>query len=406
MDRRWMYAILAFAAAILFFVSIGYKGWELEAENHQIENDLFRSSDGTMGALLLTAALIVLVAGSILVLLLVFNNSCYAIAGCALAVISAVLSIAAMSYYSDLRFNWSPFIATGATTLTITLSGILIFDLEIKKKALKEALSMDRNVLYAVFAFAAALLFFVAIGYDGWRCEGSIISKSCLGHPHNDVTGALLITAGLIILIADIFLLLPIIIYFSWGATVACVLTVISAIFAMVGTFLHVHVNHLWSPSLASVATTLTVILSSILVFDLTLLSEDKHPSKSTGPSLLAAFFIFFAIGFNGWSCQGSILSESCIRSGPNEVTGALLLTSGLVVLIAGIILILLVVLHYSWCAIVASILAVISAVLSIAGVIYYVDAHRHWSPFIATAAMTLTVALSVILIFDLVTSR
>ncbi|KAL5960569.1 hypothetical protein TSMEX_011708 [Taenia solium] len=122
--------------------------------------------------------------------------------------------------------------------------------------------------------------------------------------------------------------------------------------------------------------------------------------------ALAAAFLFFFAIGFDGWGCGGSILGSNCLRFNFNEVTGALLLTAGLVVLIAGIILIIIIFRDFSWSVIVASVLAVISAILSIAGVFYYVDVHRTWSPFIATAAMTLTVALSVILIFDLITKH
>ncbi|KAL5105340.1 hypothetical protein TcWFU_000656 [Taenia crassiceps] len=122
--------------------------------------------------------------------------------------------------------------------------------------------------------------------------------------------------------------------------------------------------------------------------------------------ALAAAFLFFFAVGFDGWGCGGSILGQNCLRFQVNEVAGALLLTAGLIVLIAGIILILLIFLDYSWSIIAACVLAIISAVLSIAGVFYYVDAHRNWSPFISTAAMTLTTALSVILIFDLVTSH
>lgn len=122
--------------------------------------------------------------------------------------------------------------------------------------------------------------------------------------------------------------------------------------------------------------------------------------------ALAAAFLYFFAIGFDGWSCGGSILGENCLRFEVNKVAGALLLTAGLVVCIAGVLLILLILLDYSWSVIAACVLAVISAILSIAGVFYYVDAHKNWSPFIATAAMTLTVALSVILIFDLITKH
>ncbi|EUB59674.1 hypothetical protein EGR_05436 [Echinococcus granulosus] len=122
--------------------------------------------------------------------------------------------------------------------------------------------------------------------------------------------------------------------------------------------------------------------------------------------ALVAAFLFFFAIAYAGWGCGGSILGRDCLRNPESEVTGALLLTAALIVLIAGIILILQIFFHYSWSAIAVCVLAVISAILSIAGIAYYADRSQRSSPFVATAAMTLTVALSVILIVDLVTKH
>lgn len=118
--------------------------------------------------------------------------------------------------------------------------------------------------------------------------------------------------------------------------------------------------------------------------------------------ALAAAFLLFFAIGYEGWDCKGGILSDECQNEGPYKVTGVLLLAANSAILLAGILLIFLTVFKLSWSAKVAFILAVISAALSIAGLVYYANARKHWSPFIATAAMTLMTALFSILIFDL----
>ncbi len=85
--------------------------------------------------------------------------------------------------------------------------------------------------------------------------------------------------------------------------------------------------------------------------------------------AFIAAFLFFFAVGYSGWPCFGSILSEACRRSQRLEVTGALLLTSGLVILLCAIFLILVIVMGSEWMDIVAAVLATLTAILSIAAV-------------------------------------
>lgn len=120
--------------------------------------------------------------------------------------------------------------------------------------------------------------------------------------------------------------------------------------------------------------------------------------------ALLAALLFFVAIGYSGWACGESILGPHCIKFKVNETTGALLLTAGLLILIAGIFLIVLVVTGTSWSEIASAVVATVAAILAIAGVFYYLDHMKIWSPFIATIAMSLSVALAAILLFDLIT--
>ncbi len=122
--------------------------------------------------------------------------------------------------------------------------------------------------------------------------------------------------------------------------------------------------------------------------------------------AFFSAFLFFLAVGYSGWPCAGSILSETCRKTQRYEVTGALLLTAGLVVLVCAIILILVIVLGGGWTDITAAVLATIAAILSIAGVFYFYDAGSQWSPFIATIAMSFSVALAAILLFDLISAR
>ncbi|EUB59684.1 hypothetical protein EGR_05446 [Echinococcus granulosus] len=120
--------------------------------------------------------------------------------------------------------------------------------------------------------------------------------------------------------------------------------------------------------------------------------------------AIISAILFFFAIGFNGWSCGGSIFSDTCLISTVNEVTGALLLTAGLLVLLGGIFLIVLVVKGDTWANIVATVVVIIAALLSLAGVLYYLDQRELWSPFLASVAMSFTMALAAILVADLAT--
>ncbi|VDK24299.1 unnamed protein product [Taenia asiatica] len=120
--------------------------------------------------------------------------------------------------------------------------------------------------------------------------------------------------------------------------------------------------------------------------------------------ALVAAILFFVAIGYNGWECGDSILGPKCINLKVHEITGALLLTAGLIILLAAVFLILVVTNGSSWTEIASTVAATIASIIAIAGVFYYLNSRNLWSPFIATTAMSLTVALAAILLFDLIT--
>ncbi len=122
--------------------------------------------------------------------------------------------------------------------------------------------------------------------------------------------------------------------------------------------------------------------------------------------ALMAALLFFIAIGYDGWGCGGSIFSESCKKLSRHETTGALLLVSGMVVLAGAILMILVIVLNKSWANIAATVVTAVAAILAIAGVFFYYDVAGMWSPYISTIAMTLTISLAFVLIFELATTR
>lgn len=119
--------------------------------------------------------------------------------------------------------------------------------------------------------------------------------------------------------------------------------------------------------------------------------------------ALLSAALFFMAVGYASWGCAGSPLADPCKQIERLHTTGALLLTAGLVILLGGIFLILLVVMGDSWTEIAAAVATTAAAILAIAAVFYFYDKTNIWSPFIATIAMTLSIALAAVLLFDLI---
>lgn len=116
------------------------------------------------------------------------------------------------------------------------------------------------------FALAAAVMFFVAIGYEGWDCGANILSKACQNGGDYRLTGYLLLAAGPVVLLAGIFLAAC---SCSWGATVACVLAVISAALSIAGMVLFGVARLQLSHFIATAAMTLMTALSGALIFDL-----------------------------------------------------------------------------------------------------------------------------------------
>ncbi|VDO11120.1 unnamed protein product [Rodentolepis nana] len=122
--------------------------------------------------------------------------------------------------------------------------------------------------------------------------------------------------------------------------------------------------------------------------------------------ALLSALLFFLAVGYNGWPCGGSPLSDRCKRLKLYETTGALILTAGLLALLCGIILIFALLKGGDWTEIASLVLALLAAIIGMAGVFYYYDNSAWWGPFIATVGMSLTIALAGIILFDVITSR
>ncbi|KAH9277469.1 hypothetical protein ECG_03256 [Echinococcus granulosus] len=128
---------------------------------------------------------------------------------------------------------------------------------------------MDRQIGYIVIALAAALIFFVAIGYDGWGCGGSILGSMCMQVNEFKITGVLILAAAKLTVIAAIFLILHMVMENRWTKIVSAVLTTLAAICAISGVFNYLHLLLLWSPFLAAISMTLVIVLAAFNLTEL-----------------------------------------------------------------------------------------------------------------------------------------
>ncbi|KAL5962561.1 hypothetical protein TSMEX_009677 [Taenia solium] len=128
---------------------------------------------------------------------------------------------------------------------------------------------MNRRLVYVAFALAAATLFFVAIGYDGWNCKGGILAEECQKVGAYRLTGILLLAAGSVVSLAGIFLIFLTVCKCAWSATVACILAVVSAALSITSMVFYTNTLNYWSPFIATAATALMTALSGTLIFDL-----------------------------------------------------------------------------------------------------------------------------------------
>ena len=119
--------------------------------------------------------------------------------------------------------------------------------------------------------------------------------------------------------------------------------------------------------------------------------------------ALIGALLFYVAIGYSGWFCGESILGSRCLNSELARVTGGLLITAALLITFAAVFLIIEYIKGARWANIVAVVFTLISAILAIAGVFYYIDNTGFWSPFIAAMGMSFTIALAAILLMDII---
>nr|CDS30342.2 hypothetical transcript [Hymenolepis microstoma] len=129
---------------------------------------------------------------------------------------------------------------------------------------------MDVRIQHLILATIATILFMTAIGYDGWNCGDSILSQRCIKHDkRNEITGAILLTAGLLVFTSGAFTLIYLLKRFKWAKIAATGATFIAAILASAAMFFYHTFVIGWSPFIAAMAMSLTIALAIILICDL-----------------------------------------------------------------------------------------------------------------------------------------
>ena len=125
---------------------------------------------------------------------------------------------------------------------------------------------MNHRIGFIIVALIAALLFYVAIGYPGWGCGGRILGPFCTQFDLYTITGSLLMTAAILVTTAAFFLIILYAKGARWASVVAAVLTVLSALLAIVGLFYYLGSTQFLSAIIATMAMSFTITLAVILI--------------------------------------------------------------------------------------------------------------------------------------------
>ena len=125
-SKLYIFVAAALITALLFFVAVGYSSWP----GCILGGGCTHESRGkTTGALLITAGLLTVLCAIFLIVLVTVGEGWSHIAAAVVAVIASILAMAGVFYFLDKSDTWSPFIATVAMSLTITLVAIIIEDI-------------------------------------------------------------------------------------------------------------------------------------------------------------------------------------------------------------------------------------------------------------------------------------
>ncbi|VDK21169.1 unnamed protein product [Taenia asiatica] len=127
---------------------------------------------------------------------------------------------------------------------------------------------MNTKFAHIFGALLTALLLFLAVGYHGWICIGSVFSEDCKHLGYMQTVGGLLITAGILICLAALIIILAIFRCADWLNLAALSVVILSTIFSAAGVFFYYNNTHTWSPFMATIAMTISFVLTALLLID------------------------------------------------------------------------------------------------------------------------------------------
>ena len=119
--------------------------------------------------------------------------------------------------------------------------------------------------------------------------------------------------------------------------------------------------------------------------------------------SIVVATLLFLATGYDGWGCGGSAFSGGCKHMTKMQTIGGLLISAAVANVLVALFICLQITKHAKGTSIASLSVAIASTILSMAGVFYYYDQLRIWSPFIATTGMTISFVLTALITVDFV---
>ncbi|KAM3172553.1 hypothetical protein ACTXT7_014297 [Hymenolepis weldensis] len=135
---------------------------------------------------------------------------------------------------------------------------------------------MYQKIFHIFIALLTVFFICLALGYHGWRCNGSVFSGECGEQEYMKIMGYLLLTTGIFSCISVTLVALSMFAYGKWLDIVVVIITIITAIFASVGVFYYYKHEKYLSPLISSIAMTLSFALMGMMIKDLLIARLDS----------------------------------------------------------------------------------------------------------------------------------
>ncbi|VDM24140.1 unnamed protein product [Hydatigera taeniaeformis] len=127
---------------------------------------------------------------------------------------------------------------------------------------------MNTKVAHIFAALLTALLLLIPVGFHGFDCSGYIFSAECGGISYLQILGKLTLTAGVFACMAALFIAISISCHTKWLNRVIISVVSLSTIFSATTIFLYYTNTKAWSPFMASMAMTISIVHTAILLID------------------------------------------------------------------------------------------------------------------------------------------